>query len=152
MKKSLFIILFAFSVISSFGQTSIEGTFSNEEDSLIFQNGSVSLSIMSNGGLIFPIKGEGEYRISESILLVKTGKNHNILSQKALDKELGFTKFLENETVVFKINKQAENQLELTLLGISENVDFQGKKTIKKFERDHKKLVYRTRELKRITF
>ena len=149
MKQKLLTILFAIFLISSFGQTSIDGTFLDDRDTLKFRNDTVSLSIMSNGGLIFPIKGLGEYRIIENTLIIKTGENPNKPIEEKTHRELGDTKYLHNETIIFKINKQTENQLELILLGICDNKEFNGQKTIKKFERDHKKFIYRKRELKR---
>lgn len=151
MKQNLLTILFTISLISSFGQTSIEGTFLDERDTLVFKNDTMSLSIMSNGGLIFPIEGTGVYIISESNLIIKTGKNPNKPVQEKTTKELGDTEYLEEETVVFKISEQGENHLELILIGICDNSEFQGRKTIKRFERNHKKFIYRKRELKRKT-
>jgi len=104
---------------------------------------------MSNGGLIFPINGQGEYKISENALIVKTGENPNKPIVEKTPRELGDTRYLNNETIIFKINKRNENQLELILLGICDNKDFNGQKTINKLEREHKKLIYRKRELKR---
>lgn len=149
MKNSLLIAIFAVSMISSFGQSSIDGTFLDDRDTLNFHNDSVSFAIMSNGGLIFPINGSGKYKITENILIIKAGKNPDKPKKKKTLRELGDMTFLENETVIFKINEQTEDQLDLTLLGICDNKEFNGNKTIKKFKRRHKKLIYRKRVLKK---
>jgi hypothetical protein len=149
IKPYLFTILFAIFLTSSFGQTIIEGTYLDDRDTLTFKSDSVSLSIMSNGGLIFPINGNGEYSITENTLIIKTGENPNKPIEEKTHRELGDTKYLINETIIFKISNQKENQLELILLGICDNKVFNGLKTIKKFERDHKRNIYRKRALKK---
>ncbi len=149
MRKSILITLFAFSMISSFGQTSIEGSFLDDRDTLVFKNDSVFLSIMSNGGLIFPMNGEGKYDITENTLIIRTGNNPNKPVQENVTRELGDIEYLENETVVFKINEQTDNRLELVLIGICDNTEFKTRKTIRRFERNHKKFIYRKRELTR---
>jgi len=138
-------------MVCTFGQTSIEGVFLDDRDTLNFHSDLVSLTIMSNGGLISSIDGVGEYSIDDDILIVKTGNNPNKPFQKKTPRELGDTKYLENEIIIFKINEQTKNRLVLILLGICGNKDFNGRRTIKKFERNHKKFIYRRRELNRKT-
>ncbi|HEV7347661.1 MAG TPA: hypothetical protein VGN67_05045 [Telluribacter sp.] len=116
---------------------------------MTFRKDSVSFSIMSNGGLIYPMEGYGVYRLTDNLLIVRTDKNTNKPSQQRLPRELGDRDYLENRTLVFKINNMTENQLELVLIGISENANFKTPKTIRDFERDHKKFIYQKRLLKK---
>ena len=147
MKKSLLIILLVISIISSYGQGLINGTFSNDHDTLRFDHDSVLFNIMSNGGLIFPIKGAGQYSINENILLVITGKNLLKPSFENSPRQLGDTAFSENETLIFKISSRTCDKMELVLLGICDNMDFKGARTVRKFEREHRNRFYRKREL-----
>jgi len=102
---------------------------------------------MSNGGLIFPMEGSGQFTHSEDILIVRTGKNHKKPINEKTPRELGDREYVEYKTLVFKLNGLANDSLNLTLIGMIENSDFRGKKTVRKFERDHKRFRYRERHL-----
>lgn len=147
MKQNLLLLLFAFSTTFSFCQTSIEGFFSNERDTLVFKNDTISLSISSNGGFISPLKGVGEYTISNNKLIIKTGENSDKAINEKMPKAFGDTQYLEDKIVVFQIEEQSKSRLELVLIGVCDKPAFKGRKTIRQFERDHKRLTYRQRTL-----
>ena len=151
MTKYLLILILLLPMMASIGQALDGHTYLDDRDTLIFYNDSVSLSIMSNGGLIYPIEGVGQYCILEHYLIVETGADMNNTFAAKRPIELGDTRFLDNETAIFKINHHSSNFLKLVLLGICDNEDYKGRKTIKRFERDHKKLKYRKRKLKKVT-
>lgn len=95
------------------------------------------------------MEGTGTFKVSENILTIKTGENKRDQLTTKEPRELGDKEIIENKTLVFLINDFEIDLLNLTLLGIEKNSEFDEKKTIRKFLKDHKKLKFRERKLKK---
>lgn len=104
---------------------------------------------MSNGGLIFPMGGCGQFTQSEDVIIVRTGKNFEKPFNEKKPRELGDREYVEDKTLVFKIHKFENDSLKLSLIGVIGNSDFKEKKTIKRFERENHKFRFRERQLTR---
>jgi len=149
MKKSILIILLLLQTVSSFCQMTLEGTYLNSRDTLNFHNDMISFSIMSNGGLIYPMKGMGKYELTSDLLIIKTAYYQNKPDKKKEIRKLGDTEYLEFKTLIFKVRINTEDDITLVLIGICDTEKFKKKKTVRKFTRNHKKLIYRERQLKK---
>jgi len=148
MTKVYLLFISTFLITSFFAQTNItlDGQFFNSRDTLIFHDDSISFSIMSNGGVIYPIEGFGIFNICNNILYIKTG-----LQPKKPDKvQFGDKIYIENETLLFRINSIKSESLNITLIGIINNSEFRTNKTARKFLREHKKFIYRERILEKM--
>tara|TARA_R110001592_G_scaffold10470_1_gene54270 strand:- start:187 stop:642 length:456 start_codon:yes stop_codon:yes gene_type:complete len=150
MKRLILILAFLVYSISSICQSTLNGIYLDDRDTLNFYTDSISFSIMSNGGFIIPMEGKGKFNLKDNYLIILTESNPNKPIKEKTPIEFGDREYLEHKTIVFKIKQLKENQLDLILLGICENTNFKGQKTIRKFERNHKKFTYRDRFLNRI--
>jgi len=149
MKKPLFIIIFIVSTMSIFSQTNeiLQGVYFDDRDTIEFHQDSITFSIMSNGGFIFPMEGHGQFTQNDDILIVRTEKNPSKPIIEKKPKELGDREYIEDETLVFKIHRFENDSLKLSLIGVIGNSDFKEKKTVKRFERNNHKLRFRERLL-----
>ena len=128
-------------------ETIASGIYQGYRDTFSFNQDSVSFSIWSNGGIIYPMKGTGTFEVSNDILLLRTHFNPK---WDGLDKtvvELGDTEYLEDRTLVFHLIEYDEYSINFTLIGIIENSMDLGKKEIKAFLKDDKKMKFRERQI-----
>lgn len=148
MTKVYLLFISTFLITSIFAQSNItlNGQFFNSRDTLIFHDDSISFSIMSNGGVIFPIEGFGTFNICNNILYIKT--RHQPKKQDKV--QFGDKVYIENKTLLFRINSIKSEYLNITLIGIINNSEFRTNKTVRKFLRKHKKFIYRERILEKM--
>ena len=149
MTPPILLVTFAIFTINCVGQTTLNGTYLDDRDELSFHDDSVSFSIMSNGGVIFPIEGSGGYKLTDDLLIIQTGNNSNKPSTAKKPRELGDTLYSDYQTFVFKFNTLSDEQLDLVLIGVCASNEFKGHKTIKRFKQNHRKLIFRQRLLKK---
>jgi hypothetical protein len=140
-----------FQSIMTFSQSlqNIDGTYCDSDDTICFFADSVTFSIMCNGGLISPMIGNGKFNISEKILTIQTDDNIREEPRTNEPKQIGDTRIIKNETLVFLINSFDNMTLNLTLIGLIDNSSYKGQKTINKFMREHKKFKFRERILRK---
>ena len=151
MKKPIFLIIFTVSTMSIFSQSNgiLQGIYLDDRDKIEFHQDSITFSIMSNGGFIFPMEGYGQFTQSDDILIVRIRKNAERPINKRKPSELGDREFIEDKTLVFKIHKLENDSLKLSLIGVIGNSDFRERQTVKRFERENRKFRFRERQLTR---
>ena len=75
MKNLTFSILFILLSLSSYSQD-LSGTYTDGENQITFNNGSVEFYLLTGGAFIMEVKAKGIYYFIDDFLIIETKKNN----------------------------------------------------------------------------
>ena len=93
MKNLTFSILFILLSLSSYSQD-LSGTYTDGENQITFNNGSVEFSLLTGGAFIMEVKAKGIYYFIDDFLIIETKNFNNNPSNVIISKSLNDSSFL----------------------------------------------------------